>query len=172
MQDRSAPSGLKDHLRSARMALLYSFFVHVTVWLAVSVVFLSAPASGMAYMVVPALLVIVGLIVFTVLKSRPTEKLTFYASLLIFHILLSMLALAVDEPLMRLLRSLRGTAAVGPEATLDGLYFLYAWVVLAVGMGVLLFVLAVAFLVRDALRETMGYRPREKKSKSKGPKQP
>ena len=39
------------------------------------------------------------------------------------------------------------------------------WVLLAVGMGILLFILSVAFYLRDVLRGVMGYIPKEKKRK-------
>lgn len=160
--------GSRLHLVSAGMAMGYLLALHLLLWLSVSVTYLAVPTSGIPYIVVPSAVLLVGLIAFIRIKSLPPERITFYVALLVGHILLSMLFLTLSGSLIDWLGSLRGVPAPdSPDGDLSSLYFLLAWVLLAPGMGLLFFILAVAFLLRDALRQVMGDTHREKKKPRK-----
>ncbi|MBQ9152022.1 MAG: hypothetical protein IJX72_07205 [Clostridia bacterium] len=158
---------LRAHIASAGMGALYAVLLHLAVWLGFSAASIAVPANGnhLPIIIVPVCVMLIGLIAFVVVKSLPPEAMTFYAVLLLVHILVSALFLACGGLLMDALQSLKGEIPPvdSPEGNLSWLYFILVWLILALGQGILLFLLAVIFTVRDALRKTMGYIPKEKK---------
>ena len=167
--DLTAP--LRAHAASAGMGVLYSLLLHLAVWVSLSVCHLAIPANGdhLPKLFVPACIMLVGLVIFIVIKSAAAEPLTFYGVLLLTHILLALLMAQCIQPLADWLDALKGItpppADEMPDGNLNGFYFMIQWVLLAVGMGILLFILSVAFYLRDVLRGVMGYIPKEKKRK-------
>ena len=153
------PFSLRPHVASAGMAALFAVLLHTLVWLSFS-------AAWLVESYAPVCLMIIGLIVLTVIKSMAPERVTFFAALLLAHILLSSLSLVCGELLMEVLQRATGPHVPfdSPEGDLSFLYFLLVWLLLAVGMGILQFLFAVIFLVRDALRATMGYVPKKRKT--------
>ena len=158
------PFSLRPHVASAGMAALFAVLLHTLVWLSFSAAWLVE--SYAAVVIAPICLMIIGLIVLTVVKSMAPERVTFFAALLLAHILLSSLSLVCGELLMEVLQRATGPHVPfdSPEGDLSFLYFLLVWLLLAVGMGILQFLFAVIFLVRDALRATMGYVPKKRKT--------
>lgn len=160
---------LRAHAVSAGMGALYSLLLHLAVWVSLSVCHLVIPSNGnhLPKFFVPACIMLVGLIVFIVIKSAAVEPLTFYGVLLLTHILLAVLMAPCIQPLADLLDAVKGITppldADLPDGNLNGFYFMLHWVLLTVGMGVLLFVLSVAFYLRDILRRVMGHAPKDKK---------
>lgn len=167
MKENATLSGAHPHLRAVGLAAGYMLILHLFMWLGVAAVFLWTPSSWIPYLIVPPAILSVGVIGFLIVRIFPEQKITFYSALLITHLLLSLLFLTLENPIFSALRGWRGTPDV---ANLDSLYFLYAWVVLAVGMGIVFFVLSIAFALYDVLREAMGYNPSHRKTSKTQPK--
>lgn len=163
---------LRAHAVSAGMGALYSLLLHLAVWVSLSVCHLVIPSNGnhLPQFFVPICVMIVGLIVFIVIKTAAVEPLTFYCVLLLTHILLAVLMAQCIQPLADWLDALKGITpppdAHLPDGNLNSFYFMIHWVLLTIGMGILLFVLSVAFYLRDVLRGVMGYIPKEKKKRT------
>lgn len=171
MKRADLTSPLRAHAASAGMGMLYSLLLHLAVWVSLSVCHLAIPDNGnhLPKLIVPVCIMLAGLILFIVIKSAAVEPLTFYGFLLLTHILLALLMSRCIQPLANWLDALRGItpppAGEMPDGNLNGFYFMLHWVLLTIGMGILLFVLSVAFYLRDVLRGVMGYIPKEKKRK-------
>jgi hypothetical protein len=152
------------------MAALYAVLLHIAVWLAFGAVYLLTPEGGShtAVLVVPACVMVIGLIVFAVIQSAMPEKLTFYASVLLAHVLLALFLSSCEELLVGGLQALKGISppaeSSGGNEYSTGFYFTFNWLNLTLGAGGMQFLLAVIFVVRDALRAAMGYIPKKKKS--------
>lgn len=165
---------LRAHAVSAGLGALYAACLCLAVWVAFALTYLATPANGAytAVVLVPVCVMLIGLIVFVVVKSIPPEALTFYGVLLLTHILLAILFAHLARPVTAWLDGLRGIAPpageLSPDGNLNGFYFLLNWIFLTVGMGTLLFILSVAFYLRDVLRKVMGYLPKEKKHRRSG----
>ena len=157
-------SPLRDHAASAGMGVLYSLLLHLAVWVSLSVCRLAVPYNGnhLSLLLVPVCVMVVGLIVFIIIRYSAAEPLTFYGILLLTHILLAILMAECIQPLADWLDSLQGIAPSPgiemPDGNLNGFYFMIHWVLLAVGMGTILFVLSVIF----CLRRAMGHIPENK----------
>lgn len=164
-------SCLRPSLGSAAIGAGYALGLHLMVWIALSVAYLAVPSNGnhAPLLIAPAAVMTVGVLLFVYIKSLPVKPWCFYIAFFVAHILLAVLFFAVSTPWIELLQAVKGFVppAGEPEANLDFLYFLLIWVLLAVGVGAILFVLTVAFLVRDHLRSLYGAPPRRRKKKDK-----
>ncbi len=162
----SENTAVRAHLASAGIAGGYALGLHLLVWLSYVVAYL---ASGGWSLVISATLlgaIIIGIIGFFIIKRLAPERVTFYASLLLCHILLALVFLPVGGPLIGVLQEAAGIVLTGaPEENFDGLFFLADWLILAVGMGLFFFLAGVISLVREALRRAWGTVPKEKKIK-------
>ncbi len=167
----NSASRLRPHLLSAGMAGGYSLLVHLAMWLAISLIYISNPTDGMPYIAVwvATLLVSIGLLI--LVRSFPPEKVTFYVSLLIGHILLSLLFLLAASPLIAWLDGLRNAAQPpvdSPDGDLEALYFVFTWIFVTPAMGTVYFLAAIISLVRTLWRRKMGYVPKPKRTPKAG----
>ncbi len=168
---RDLHTPFRSHLVSAGIGTLYALLLHLAVWFGYGGAYVAVPENGnhLPKILVPACIMLVGLIIFVVIRSLTSESLTFYGAVLLTHILLSLLFLGIGGYLMDALQSIKGEVPPvdSPDGDLSWIYALVNWILLAVGMGLLLFLLSVIFTVRDALRKAMGHIPKEKKKASR-----
>lgn len=156
----------RPRLVSAGMGALFALLLHILVWLCFSAAWLIECYA--AVVLGPVCILIIGLIALVVIRSLPPERTTFYAVLLLVHILLSALSLAGGELLMEALQRAVGLRfpVNSPDGNLNFLYFLLVWLLLAVGMGILQFLFVAFFAIfgiRDAQRAVTDRVPKEKK---------
>ncbi len=166
---------VRSHSVSAGIAGLYVLMVHVAVYASFAVAYLLGGGTGLGTIVAPLSTMIVGLVVFFIIKTFPTERVTFYVTLLIGHIALSALFVCTEklfaDSMIHALQQAVGIVLTGqPEENYDGLALLLIWLFLALGMGLFYFLAAVVSLVRAELRRVMGYVPKEKKNRKEDPK--
>lgn len=160
---------LRPHLRSAGMGAIYSFLLHLGVWVSLSACYLAVPYNGnhLPLIILPLCVMLLGLIAFVLLKSAAVEPLTFYGVLLLVHFLMAMLISPHIQSLANCLDSLKGLPpGSSPEGNFNTFYFLLNGGLLTFGMGGLLFLLSTAFLIRDILRGVMGFIPKERPPKN------
>jgi hypothetical protein len=101
--------------------------------------------------------------VFAVIQSAMPEKLTFYASVLLAHVLLALFLSSCEELLVGGLQALKGISppaeSSGDNEYSTGFYFTFNWLNLTLGAGGMQFLLAVIFVVRDALNAFLAMLP-------------
>ncbi len=166
---------IRAHTVSAAIAAGYAFILHILVYVSFAVAYLAQGGIGTATFMLPIAVIILGLILFFFIRHLPPEKLTFYVSLLIVHILLSvlfiMLGESIIEPLITVLQNAVGIVLTGqPEENYDGLALLFNWLLLSVGMGLFFFLAMVISMIRTELGKVMGTVRRQKKSRKELPK--
>ncbi len=165
----SMPSTVRSHTVSAAMAAGYAVAYHLAMWLVATLLY-AAPYNGVARILLPICVLVVGFIAFFLLRPSAPEKLTFYGVLLLVQVILTVLMVAT--PATEWLTALTGNNAPvdSPDGNLSSLYLLYVWLIVGPLSGVLQFLLAVIFVVRDALRGVMGDVKRPRKNTKENPK--
>ncbi len=164
---KSISNPIRAHVASSLMALVYVLLLHGSMWGITALLYTSAYST--AYIVLPIVILIIGLIAFFILRPMVPEKITFYGMLLLWQILFTVLAVA--SPLTDWLTALAGKDALADMAPDHpaAVYPLFVWLLIGPLMSVLFFLLSVIFTVRDALREMMGHVKRPKKQPKESP---
>lgn len=147
------PTGKHTHLRSAVTAAVYVLGLHLIMWLSYIVVYLLT--EGWLLFILIALLasIVIGIIGFFVVRRMPCRRLSFYASLLVCHILLSAVTLLCGEVLIAALQRAVGIVLTGqPEENFDGVFYLVDWLIFSLGMGWAYALAALVSLVKYLLR--------------------
>ncbi len=158
----SLPPLLRAHAASALRATVYAALYHLVIWLT-AILLYAAPYNGVARLALPLTILIIGMIAFFFVRPHAPEKLTFYGVLILCQVFFTVLMVAT--PVMDFLTVVTGNQSPvdSPEGNLSSLYLLYVWLLAGPLSGILYFLFAVIFTVRDALRGSMGYVPRPQK---------
>lgn len=161
-------SSLRPYIGSAALGGGYSLVLHLLFWVAFSVAYLSVPTGGnhLLILIVPAVLLLVGMIILLFYKNLALESWSFWIALLAAHILLSLLLLPLGNSLMEALNTAKALPpANSPDGDLSFMYLIFAWLLLGLVMGAVEFILGVAFLLRDYLRSRYGAPPKRPRRK-------
>ncbi len=146
------PTARHTHLRSAVTAGVYVLCLHLIMWLSYIAVYLVT--EGWLLFILIALLasIIIGIIGFFVVRRMPCRRLSFYASLLLCHALLSTVTWLCGEALIEALQRAVGIVLTGqPEENFDGLFYFMDWLLFSLGLGMAYALAALVSLLKNAL---------------------